>query len=104
MKLHDCIVTGKFCGLETVEECINNFELHIANLIPYTRLREESLELSKEYEDYLSGKLRLDWDKIYEEVEELDKGLMEEFQSEPEDKVQPIDIDFNSDKYWQYDD
>lgn len=52
MKLKDAIGLGRACGLETVEECVRNIEIHCMSLFLYTKLEAELLELNKEYKEY----------------------------------------------------
>jgi len=68
MKLFDCVVHGKFLGLNTVEECIANVEIHSLSLMPYERIHKELEELHQEYQLYLSGELKLDWNAVDREL------------------------------------
>jgi len=69
MKLHTAIIMGKFCGLDTVDECVFNAELHYFPCIPYYELDREAAELYQEYKAYMNGTLILDWDEINKQVE-----------------------------------
>jgi hypothetical protein len=68
MKLIDVVLQGKFCGLETVEECILNFELHMMQIFPYSELERECKELIKDVQAYEDGTLTIDWDFIETET------------------------------------
>lgn len=73
MKLKQAVIMGKFCGLETVEECVNNFYLHAHQMMPYRDVPEALEELSMEYHHYKEGILTLDMAEIDDEVaRELD--------------------------------
>ena len=48
MKLQEAIEIGKECGLETIEECINNVTFHSTSFFAYDELEAECDEL---YED-----------------------------------------------------
>ena len=50
MKLKECIELGRECGLETIEECILNVELHSASLFKIDNIAKEISEL---YNDLL---------------------------------------------------
>jgi len=41
VKLKDAIELGKECGLNSVEECVSNIEIHAMNLFPYKKINEE---------------------------------------------------------------
>ena len=51
MKLEAAIELGKACGLETVEECVCNVQMHAMSLFLYTQMNSELEELQREYED-----------------------------------------------------
>ena len=69
MKLRDVVLMGRFCGLETVEECVCNYEMHYVQCISYKDIAKENTELNSDLQDYYSGDLILDWPKIEKEVE-----------------------------------
>jgi len=52
MKLKDAIEFGKDCGLNTVEECVSNIEIHAMNLFRYTEINKELKELYDEYNTF----------------------------------------------------
>lgn len=64
MRLKDVIIQGKFCGLETVEECILNWELHVMYLYPHSQVPYEAKELIKDIQAWEAGTLVFDWDEI----------------------------------------
>lgn len=49
MKLEEAIKLGKDCGLETVEECIRNIELHAISLFKYEDINKELNELHNDW-------------------------------------------------------
>jgi hypothetical protein len=49
MKLKDAIGLGKACGLETVEECVCNIDIHCMSLFVYAHIDAELKELHDEY-------------------------------------------------------
>ena len=71
MKLTDVIVEGRFCGLQSVEECIRNYYLHRA---PYEE-EEELKKLRADIENYKTGNLTLDWGEINSRVERDQKDF-----------------------------
>ena len=77
MKLQDAVLMGKFCGLETVGECILNAEMHYLTMIPYSDIPNEVNELEKEIKAYEEGTLELDWDYINAEAERQQKEYEE---------------------------
>lgn len=52
MKLKDAIDIGKGCGLDTVEECVENIEIHAISLFSYDVITKELNELKNEYKAY----------------------------------------------------
>lgn len=70
MRLKDVVIQGKFCGLETVEECILNFELHTMQMLPPNALEFECRELIKDIQAYEKGELKLNWKQINEAVKD----------------------------------
>jgi len=68
MKLRTAILTGKFCGLNTVDECVFNAELHYFPCIPYYELDREAAELYQEYKAYMDGTLIPDRAEINTQV------------------------------------
>lgn len=73
MNLHEAIVFGKFCGLNTVNECIANIELHYWHLLPELEAASIRKEFYKEVKKYEKGELVLDWDLISRKVAEQEK-------------------------------
>ena len=65
MKLNEAIDLGKECGLETIEECLLNVELHSTSLFAYSKLNQELTEL---YED-LEKQYPDIFNKLYKRVE-----------------------------------
>jgi hypothetical protein len=51
MKLKEAIELGHDCGLETVEECIRNVEIHATMLFKYEDINKELNELHNEWKD-----------------------------------------------------
>ena len=68
MKLKECIIMGKFMGLQTINECISNYELHYIQTLPYDKVAKDRNEIYEEYNKYFKGELKLDWDAIDKEV------------------------------------
>jgi hypothetical protein len=84
MKLVDCIIMGQFMGLQTVEECINNYTFHYTSLLPYKQAVDSALELNAEFKMYENGTLEIDWHYVQEQVDKQNKELekyMEDWQS-----------------------
>ena len=52
MTLQDAISIGKDCGLETVEECVDNIGFHSTMLFEYSNITAELEELIHEYKKY----------------------------------------------------
>jgi len=48
MKLKEAIELGKSCGIETIEESINNVLFHSGQLFPYDKISENVSELKEE--------------------------------------------------------
>lgn len=46
MKLKKAINIGKACGLNTINECFLNIEIHAINFFAYTNVDNELVELS----------------------------------------------------------
>jgi len=92
VKLRDAVLMGRFCGLETVEECILNIEMHYWDCIPYKELPKEASELNQEYADYLAGDLILDWPAIEAEVEKDLKEYEQYCEDNPPGDCQEIDF------------
>ena len=65
MKLHNVIVEGRFCGLDTVDQCVANYYLHYPYALPV---------LAWEYE---TAELELNWGRIEDEVEQMHKDFEE---------------------------
>jgi hypothetical protein len=75
MKLRAAILQGRFCGLETVEECVRNIDMHAMSLFKYEHVEKELTELYKEYNEYEAELLELDWPQIEKEA----KADMDEY-------------------------
>ena len=45
MKLKECIEFGRICGLNTLDECVRNIEIHATMLFPRTTIEKEISEL-----------------------------------------------------------
>ena len=69
MRLRNVVTTGRFCGLETIEECVLNFELHMIQLFPHSQAEEECKELAKDIKAWEAGTLIIDMDEIDVQVE-----------------------------------
>ena len=72
MKLRDVVVEGKFCGLETVEECVTNYYIHRTMMMPDSEIANETKELEEEIRGYEEGILTLDMAEIDAEVARMD--------------------------------
>jgi hypothetical protein len=68
MKLVDAVIMGRFCGLETVSECIYNIDLHYWQVISYKEVEAEQKELAADIRAWETGALQLDWVYIEAEV------------------------------------
>jgi hypothetical protein len=97
MKLRDCVLMGLFCDLETVEECVANYDMHYLQCIPYSEVNEDIAELVKEIKAWQAGTLVLDWDelhaenaKAWKEYEEYCKAEM----AKPSTPIEEIDFEF----------
>lgn len=78
MKLNDALETAVVCGLETVDEAVNNITRHAMNLFGYDKVAEEILELQREAAEYPEGTLVRDIlgdAKIKEIDRELEENL-----------------------------
>ena len=49
MKLNKAIEIGKTCGLETVEECMRNVEIHALSFFRYEDINKELNEMHNEW-------------------------------------------------------
>lgn len=85
MNLHQAIVMGRFCGLETVEECIANIELHYWNMLPYSEIAAAREEFFKEVNKWETGDVILDWDLINAEVAEQQKEYENWMDNQPKE-------------------
>lgn len=68
MNLHQAVVMGRFCGLKTVEECMDNVSMHY-NMWSYKEFPRLWGDLCKEYDLWKEGTLILDFDAIDKEVD-----------------------------------
>ncbi len=89
MKLLDCVIQGRFCGLNTVEEAILMIEAHY-DIFPFSEVEKEFAELYIEYDAWKNGELELDEEFISKELDRLNKTL-DELYEKAEDK----DLDMN---------
>jgi hypothetical protein len=64
MKLRDCVLMGLFCGLETIEECLANYDMHYLQCVPFTEADTDIAELVEDLKAYEAGDLVLDWDEL----------------------------------------
>lgn len=55
MTLKAALDIGIGCGLETVDECIYNIELHAVNLFEYSKINDELAELRMELQRFDCG-------------------------------------------------
>lgn len=69
MKLQEAIILGRFVGLNTVEECILNIELHYWQMMPFSDYENESKEFYAQVRAYEAETLQLDWDYINKETQ-----------------------------------
>ena len=53
MRLNEAIEFGKECGLETVEECMRNVEIHAISLFKYEDINKELNEMHDEWKALL---------------------------------------------------
>ena len=51
MKLAECLELGKGCGLDTIDECVLNVEMHATMLFPYSEIKRELEELYEEVKE-----------------------------------------------------
>lgn len=97
MTLTNAVEMGRFCGLNTVEECISNVERHSISIFKYTELQKELEELHEDYDLYLDGHYKLDIEAIdRKNKEEMDRWIAEEdeyHRTHPNEEVE--DFDFN---------
>jgi len=89
MTLQEAVIMGKFCGLETVEECVRNIQYHF-NMFSYKEYPVIWEALLEQYFLWKEGKLTLDWDFIRAEVaaeykayEESERNRAEQEHPEP---------------------
>jgi len=95
MKLRDVVLMGRFCGLQTVDECVLNFEMHYLDCIPHKEWNDARLELGLELQAYKSGDLVLDWSEIDKEVEiQMNEYIESEKAREKIVYPEPIEINF----------
>lgn len=50
MTLATCLELGKECGLNTVQECVVNVEIHATSLFSYNKMNDELQELYSDLE------------------------------------------------------
>jgi hypothetical protein len=88
MKLRDCVLMGLFCGLETVEECVANYDMHYLQCISYKEVGEDIDELAEDIKAWQVGELILDWDVMRKENaqawKEYEDHCAKEFKENPE--------------------
>ncbi len=68
MKLEHAIIAGKFCGLNTVEECYCNASRFMFQLYPYEQAPLEQFELDREMAAYEADYGAIDWDRVDIEI------------------------------------
>lgn len=51
MKLYECMELGRDCGLNTIEECYDNVEMHCGCLFRYEDTAAEFAELQNEIKE-----------------------------------------------------
>lgn len=90
MKLQDAIIMGRFMGLQSVDECYHNAELHYFSVLPYDKVEEERAELVCELSLYDAGYLGIDWEFVDDEVKKQNKEFIDYCEANP-----PSDEDFN---------
>lgn len=94
MNLIAAVTLGRFCGLNTVEECISNIERHSISLFIYTEMQEELEELHEDYDLFLDGHYKLDIEKIDKEnQEEMDRWIEQE-KNQEFDESEDLNFDF----------
>jgi hypothetical protein len=79
MKLIDAVKLGRFCGLETVGECVLNAELNFMSMLPYSEIPPASVELSDDLKEYEAGRLVIDWDEVDKHVEAQHEEMRKSF-------------------------
>lgn len=91
LKLQDAIIIGRFMGLQSVEECYYNAELHYFSTLPFNEAHEERAELVCEMSLYNADYLGIDWDKIDKEIDRQEKEFIEYCENNPVDLVPGLD-------------
>ena len=97
MGLDEAVRIGRFCGLHSVEECINNVRLHASSLFRYSSIGKELEQLHEDYDLYLDGHYKLDIEKIdIENQAEMDKWLDQEHHEENvnDDQYDSLELSF----------
>lgn len=51
MKLVEAIDIGKACGLDSIEECVDNIVIHAGSFFAYSEMNKELDELISEYDN-----------------------------------------------------
>lgn len=96
MRLKDVIRQGKFCGLESVGECLLNWELHCMQMYPYNALEYECNELAKDIKAYEAGELKIDMDEIDRLVEQDKKEYEEYLNNHPPEVLADTDFELDA--------
>jgi hypothetical protein len=94
MKLRNCVLMGLFCGLETIEECVDNYIMHYTQCIAYTHLDEENKELNDDLVAYKAGDLVIDWDELRILNNKALKEYEDSMTSAPCTPIEEIDFEF----------
>lgn len=96
MNLTRCVEIGRFCGLTTIDECVNNIEFHSMNFFKYSEIEKELNELHRDYDAYIAGEYKLDLEKIdRKNQEDMDRMNEEENayrEANPEDEELVFDF------------
>ena len=71
MKLEDVVIEGMFLGLPNIDACIGHYMYRRPPIFKYTDIDTEVEEILKEAEALEKGELKLDWERIKEEVKKL---------------------------------
>ena len=91
MKLEEAVEMGRFCGLDTVEECLRNV-YHHQNMFSYKEFPEMWRELEEEYLLWKDGELVLDFATIDANVAKQYKQMEADMMDSTPSHV--VEVDF----------
>lgn len=95
MKLEECLIMGRFCGLTTLDECVTHAQIHYFPVLRADEAAAEYDELNRELSKYDNREIDIDWDYVNKELEKQLKELDKYIEENPPQDVNVFEKGYN---------